>query len=90
MCIYQKRELCLLKQTKPQPKNIELAWKHGINAGQVSDIFIYLILLLFIIIYENKMLFQQSLVISTMGSLKQGLTVLLFFPFIKQLLVIIM
>jgi hypothetical protein len=34
----QKRELCLLKQTKPQPKNIELAQKYGISPGQVTDI----------------------------------------------------
>ena len=34
----QKRELCLLKQTKPQPKNIELAQKYNISTSQVSDI----------------------------------------------------
>ena len=34
----QKHELCLMKQKKPQPKNIELAQKYGISAGQVSDI----------------------------------------------------
>ena len=34
----QKRELCLMKQKKPQPKNIELAQKYGISVGQVSDI----------------------------------------------------
>jgi hypothetical protein len=34
----QKRELCLLKQTKPQPTNVELAQKYGISPSQVSDI----------------------------------------------------
>ena len=34
----QKRELCPMKWKKPQPKNIELAQKYGISAGQVSDI----------------------------------------------------
>lgn len=34
----QKRELCLSKQTKPQPKNYELANKYNISTSQVSDI----------------------------------------------------
>ena len=34
----QKRELCLSKQTKPQPKNYELAKKYNISTSQVSDI----------------------------------------------------
>ena len=34
----QKRELCLSKQTKPQPKNYELATKYNISTSQVSDI----------------------------------------------------
>ena len=34
----QKCKLCLMKQKKPQPKNIELAQKYGISVGQVSDI----------------------------------------------------
>ena len=34
----QKREICLLKRNKPQPKNVELAVKYGISQGQVSDV----------------------------------------------------
>ena len=34
----QKRELCLLKQARPQPLNIELAQKYRISPSQVSDI----------------------------------------------------
>ena len=34
----QKREICLLKKAKPQPKNIELADKYRISSGQVTDI----------------------------------------------------
>ena len=34
----QKREICLLKRNKPQPKNVELAAQYEISPGQVSDI----------------------------------------------------
>src|SRR6185369_10619531 len=34
----QKREICLLKKNKPEPKNVELAARYGISQGQVSDI----------------------------------------------------
>jgi hypothetical protein len=34
----QKREICLLKKNKPEPKNIDLAKQFNISAGQVSNI----------------------------------------------------
>ena len=34
----QKRELCILKKSKPEPKNLDLANQFGISAGQVSNI----------------------------------------------------
>lgn len=34
----QKRELCILKKNKPEPKNIDLANRFGISTSQVSDI----------------------------------------------------
>jgi len=34
----QKKEICLLKRNKPEPKNIDLATQFGISAGQVSNI----------------------------------------------------
>jgi hypothetical protein len=34
----QKREICLLKKNKPEPKNVELAARYDISPGQVSDI----------------------------------------------------
>src|SRR6185369_2261013 len=41
-CVYitavQKRELCMLKKSKPEPRNIELANQFGISTSQVSDI----------------------------------------------------
>src|SRR4051812_35149158 len=34
----QKREICLLKRNRPQPKNTELALQYSISPGQVCDI----------------------------------------------------
>ena len=34
----QKREICLLKKNKPEPKNVGLAARYEISPGQVSDI----------------------------------------------------